>query len=161
MRNSGDLLVLTPFCSVTVISIIRLQALAGFANSSNPTWDNLRVSQWSTIEVNVGIICASMPTLRLLLLKIFPALSGSTAAYGGYHSSRSWGDKSAALSGARSRQFAEVSLGNGAKPTRPGITYQRSYAVHYQDPESSSQVQLNDLDPKGFEAKSHVSECSG
>lgn len=145
-----------------MISIIRLQALAGFASSSNPTWDNLRVSQWSTIEVNVGIVCACMPTLRLLLLKIFPALSGTTQAYGGYHSSRSWGDKSAALSGAgRSRQYAEVSLGSAAaKPTRPGITYQRSYAVHYQDPEASSQVQLNDLDPKGFEAKSHVSECS-
>ncbi|KAJ4390957.1 hypothetical protein N0V93_004556 [Gnomoniopsis smithogilvyi] len=151
------------FCTgtfVTVISVIRLQALAGFASSSNPTWDNLRVSQWSTIEVNVGIICASMPTLRLLLLKIFPALSGTTQAYGGYHSSRSWGDKSAAISGAKSRQYAEVTLGDGARPARPGITYQRSYTVHYQDPESSSQVQLNDLDPKGFEAKSHVSDCS-
>lgn len=155
------------FHSVTVISIVRLQALAGFANSDNPSWDNLEVSQWSTIEVNVGIICASMPTLRLLLLKVFPALSGSTRAYGGYHSSRSWGDKSAAMSGAgRSRQHAEVSLGSAARPTRPGITYQRSYAVHYQDPEASSQVQLNDLEPsrgfeaKGFEAKSHSSECS-
>ncbi|CAN8103222.1 unnamed protein product [Discula destructiva] len=145
---------------VTVISIVRLQALTSFGSSSNPTWDNLKVSQWSTIEVNVGIICASMPTMRLLLLRIFPSIFGSTQGYGGYKASRSWGDKS---TGPRSRGAGYVdvtcSAGSGARPTRPGITYQRSYAVHYQDePLTSSQVQLNVLDPKGFEPKHHVTE---
>lgn len=145
--------------SVTVISIVRLQALTSFASSNNPTYDNLKVSAWSTIEVNVGIICASMPTLRLLLLKMFPGLSGSSDRYGGYQTSRSWGDKSTGPM-SRSTGYMDVSASSGSRPERPAITYQRTYTVHYQDLDPSSQVQLSDLDSKGFEAKNHVSECS-
>jgi hypothetical protein len=60
--------------SVTVVSIIRLQFLLTFANSANPTWDNLGVSIWSTVEINVGLMCACMPTLRLLLARIVPGM---------------------------------------------------------------------------------------
>lgn len=144
--------------SVTVISVVRLQALTTFASSSNPTWNNLSVSQWSTIEINVGIICASMPTLRLLLLKVFPRLSGSTQKYGGYEVSPSWGDKSGARS--KSAGYLDVSDASSSRPARPGITYQRSYTVHYQDETPASEVQLKDLDPRGFEAKNHVTACS-
>lgn len=42
----------------------------------------------------------------------------------------------------------------------PGITYERSYTVHYQDADASSQVQLKDLDAKGFEVASNISEIS-
>lgn len=70
--------------SVTVVSIIRLHALVTFAKSSNATWDNFPVSLWSTVEINVGIMCTCMPTLRLLLVRLFPALGGSTSrGYGG------------------------------------------------------------------------------
>lgn len=37
---------------VTVVSILRLQSLLQFANSTNLTWDNLAVTQWSTVEIN-------------------------------------------------------------------------------------------------------------
>lgn len=158
--------------SVTVVSIVRLQSLVNFSNSSNPTWDNLLVSQWSTIEVNVGIICACMPTLRLILLKIFPALSSTTRNYG---TNNSFGDKYAtgpSTMGSRAYRSqvrgggpvgaADMEAGmGGAAPGRigrPGITYQRSYTVHYDDAETSSQVHLKDLDHKGLEAA--VSECS-
>lgn len=155
--------------SVTVISIIRLQTLITFASSSNPTWDNLRVSQWSTIEINVGIICACMPTLRLILLKIFPSISSTTRSYG---AKSSFGDRYN-VSGSRAYRSQGGRGGGGgggggfgAQPSmgsrngRPGITYQRSYAVHYDDAETSSQVHLRDLEPKGLEAQSHISECS-
>jgi hypothetical protein len=33
---------------------------------------------WSTIEINVGIICACMPAIRLLLLRTFPKIIGSS-----------------------------------------------------------------------------------
>lgn len=153
-----------------MVSIVRLQSLVNFSNSSNPTWDNLRVSQWSTIEVNVGIICACMPTLRLILLKIFPSLSSTTRNYG---TNASFGDKygrSGLQSGLHSHANrsqirggpdVEAGLGKsaGSRIGRPGITYQRSYTVHYDDAETSSQVQLKDLDSKGLEAA--TSECSG
>lgn len=159
------------------MSIVRLQSLVNFSNSSNPTWDNLRVSQWSTIEVNVGIICACMPTLRLILLKIFPSMSSTSRNYG---TNGSFGDKygtaGASSLGSRARRSQMMRAGGGMAPAaagdmeagmgggaggkigRPGITYQRSYTVHYDDAETSSQVHLKDLDHKGLEAAS--SECS-
>ncbi|EAQ89514.1 hypothetical protein CHGG_06133 [Chaetomium globosum CBS 148.51] len=69
---------------VTIVSIIRLHALVTFAQSSNATWDNFPVSLWSTVEINVGIMCTCMPTLRLLLVRLFPALGGTTSRSYGY-----------------------------------------------------------------------------
>lgn len=63
---------------VTVVSILRLQSLMKYANSTNVTWDNTPVAIWSTIELNVGMCCTSLPTLRLLAVKIWPVLNGST-----------------------------------------------------------------------------------
>ncbi|POS73545.1 CFEM domain-containing protein [Diaporthe helianthi] len=63
---------------VTVVSILRLQSLMKYANSTNVTWDNTPVAIWSTIELNVGMICTSLPTLRLLAVKVWPVLNGST-----------------------------------------------------------------------------------
>ncbi|KAI4957024.1 hypothetical protein J4E86_005496 [Alternaria arbusti] len=64
---------------VTVVSILRLQALVHFAASSNVSWEFYDVSMWSTIEICVGIMCACLPTLRLLLVRLFPILGGSSA----------------------------------------------------------------------------------
>ena len=65
---------------MTVVSILRLRSLVGFANSSNPTWDQWEIAYWSTIEVNIGMICTCFPSLRLLLLRLFPNLLGNTTA---------------------------------------------------------------------------------
>ncbi|OAA37852.1 hypothetical protein NOR_06929 [Metarhizium rileyi] len=59
---------------VTVVSILRLQSLVNFANSTNPTWDNWIVGWWSTIEVNVGMICTCLPTVRLILVRMAPRI---------------------------------------------------------------------------------------
>ncbi|KAF3768073.1 hypothetical protein M406DRAFT_355824 [Cryphonectria parasitica EP155] len=164
------------FCTgtfVTVISIVRLQTLITFANSSNPTWDNLRVSQWSTIEVNVGIMCACMPALRLILVKIFPRLTSTRRGYG---TNASWGADNYATGASRTlRSQARVGIesnntsksgggssvgGGGGWGAGKGITYQRSYTVQFHDAETSSQVHLKDLDSKGLEAQTNVSDWS-
>ncbi|TQV94865.1 CFEM domain-containing protein [Cordyceps javanica] len=67
---------------VTIVSILRLRSLVGFANSRNPTWDQWEIAYWSTIEVNIGMICTCLPSLRLLLLRLFPELLGNTVASG-------------------------------------------------------------------------------
>ena len=54
------------------MSILRLQSLIYLARSFNPTWDQWIVAWWSTIEVHVGMICASLPTLRLVLVRLCP-----------------------------------------------------------------------------------------
>lgn len=67
-------MVLTFLYSVTVVSVLRLQSLINFANSTNPTWDNWIVGWWSTIEVNVGMICTCLPTVRLILVRAAPRI---------------------------------------------------------------------------------------
>ncbi|KAH6953851.1 hypothetical protein BKA56DRAFT_504318 [Ilyonectria sp. MPI-CAGE-AT-0026] len=63
---------------VTVVSILRLSALVNFqASSGNATWNYFGASVWSVVETNVGILCTCMPTLRLFLVRYFPALSNS------------------------------------------------------------------------------------
>lgn len=119
-----------------------------------------------------------MPTLRLILIRFIPALSSTQRGYGRkYGTNGSWGDKYSPSASRANR--SQVRGGPGPAPGaglggggggggsaarngtgRPGITYQRSYAVHYHDAETSSQVHLHDLDSKGLEARSNVSECS-
>ncbi|KAF2749358.1 hypothetical protein M011DRAFT_456842 [Sporormia fimetaria CBS 119925] len=59
-------------------SVIRLNALHTVATSQDITWDNPGTATWSTIELNVGIICASLPTLRALFAKYFPRFFSSS-----------------------------------------------------------------------------------
>ncbi|PTB45052.1 uncharacterized protein TrAFT101_000523 [Trichoderma asperellum] len=62
----------------TIISIVRLQSLFHFGNSANPTWDHWNVAYWSTVEVNVSIICTCLPSIRLILAHLFPRVIGSS-----------------------------------------------------------------------------------
>lgn len=64
--------------SVTAVSILRLQALVAFATSTNFTWDNYNIHFWSTIEINIGIMCACMPALRQILVWLFPVVFGGS-----------------------------------------------------------------------------------
>jgi hypothetical protein len=79
---------------VTVVSILRLSALVHFAQSANASWEFYDVSVWSSVEICVGIMwsvpclvytshilklySACLPTMRLLLVKLFPVLGGSS-----------------------------------------------------------------------------------
>ncbi|EHK23184.1 putative PTH11-type G-protein coupled receptor protein, partial [Trichoderma virens Gv29-8] len=62
----------------TIVSILRFQSLVHFANSSNPTWDHWSIAWWSTIEVNISIICTCLPSIRLILAHVFPRVVGSS-----------------------------------------------------------------------------------
>jgi hypothetical protein len=68
--------------STCIISIIRLFTLRAALNTPDPTWDNVPTSYWSVAELNIGILCASLATLRPLLRRIVPGLrSHSEIAY--------------------------------------------------------------------------------
>lgn len=65
--------------SVTVVSVLRLETLFHFSNSANFTWESAPFGYWSTVEMDVGIICACMPAVQALLKRIWPTVFGSTA----------------------------------------------------------------------------------
>ncbi|KAH8651299.1 hypothetical protein BX600DRAFT_473351 [Xylariales sp. PMI_506] len=63
---------------VTVVSIIRLTSLVEFRSSANLTWDYWSVALWSSVEITIGMICACMPSLRVMLMRVMPGILGST-----------------------------------------------------------------------------------
>jgi hypothetical protein len=55
-RKVGVALMFCVGTFVTVVSMLRLQALVTFARSANASWEFYNVSVWSTIEICVGIM---------------------------------------------------------------------------------------------------------
>lgn len=61
-------------------SFLRLYHLYVLAKSKDFAWDNVQAITWSSIEINVGIICACLPTLRPLIRSCFPRLLASSTS---------------------------------------------------------------------------------
>ncbi|KAH7084021.1 hypothetical protein FB567DRAFT_551017 [Paraphoma chrysanthemicola] len=55
-----------------ITTIIRLRSLLHFGISVDPTWDYTDVSIWTGAELASGIVCASLPAIRQLLIMIIP-----------------------------------------------------------------------------------------
>lgn len=93
-RTLGHLLIL--ISSVTLVSILRLSSLIHFAATQNLTCefslscpmivclhssfkgDYVTVGYWSTVECDVGVICACLPAIRSLLRQAAPGMFGDT-----------------------------------------------------------------------------------
>lgn len=63
--------------STCVVSILRLQSLYVISRARDVTWENPLAAIWSSLEVNTGILCSCLPTLRSCVARIFPKLLGS------------------------------------------------------------------------------------
>ncbi len=132
------------------MSIIRIPALVTLGRSKNLTWDNFEAGMWSTIEVNVGIICICMPTLRLVLVRLFPALATSSNGYQQSSAGQKLSDRIRKAQGQidensglkldRTQSGTGVALG---KPS--GAVRQQRFAVPSDDDEASL-VHMEDLD---------------
>ncbi|EXA30589.1 hypothetical protein FOVG_18045 [Fusarium oxysporum f. sp. pisi HDV247] len=113
---------------ITVVSIIRLQSLINLGSSQNPTYDQTDISIWSNVEMHIGLVCVSMPALRILLIRLFPVLGGSS-----YNSSnhQNYREPSTHKSRIISRSHALVELPfRGKSLSRPdhgGIELQRTF----------------------------------
>ncbi|KAF9735866.1 hypothetical protein PMIN02_011665 [Paraphaeosphaeria minitans] len=144
---------------VTIISTIRLQSLISFANSPNPTWDQAGAANWSTIEINVGIICACMPALRLILVRIFPGALASThyasdQHYAKYGTNRSGAQHMASL-GSRSH-MGHADDAFAAKESN-AITYTTTFEVRRGGGSGDDEEQLvpmHDLGAAGHKVRS-------
>lgn len=60
--------------STCIISILRLQALYAVSHTKDISWENPLAAIYSSMEVNVGIICSCLPTLKGCLQRFFPRL---------------------------------------------------------------------------------------
>ena len=57
--------------SVCFISVIRTVILNTLLYVEDQTWEMTVIANWSTVEVNIAIVCGCMPTLKPLLSKVF------------------------------------------------------------------------------------------
>lgn len=127
----------------------------------NPTWEFFDVSMWSVIEINVGLICACMPSFRLLLVHLFPKQLGSTQQYYGNQSgSRA---KGAGTGDRGSRRFGTTSVSRADQDEYPGalksnqIGYSKTYAVEYGDTDELQLVNIRDADMKSARSDGSIS----
>jgi hypothetical protein len=77
----------------TMASIIRLQSLRIFTLSNDPFFDSLPINTWSMVEVNIGILCASIPSLKPLISRA----QRNRTQYKYDDESSDWGDDNKAL----------------------------------------------------------------
>ena len=66
-----------------IISALRLQTLYPSTTSKDPSWDKIPSAIYGIIEVNVGIVCASVVTLRPFYRRLREAVAGGKKGAGG------------------------------------------------------------------------------
>jgi hypothetical protein len=63
-----------------ISSIIRLYTIKVFTDSKDPFFDGVPINTWSMIEINVAVVCASVPAMKpLFTKKIRERVAGSRA----------------------------------------------------------------------------------
>ncbi|KAJ4363433.1 hypothetical protein N0V83_009726 [Neocucurbitaria cava] len=82
-----------------IASIVRLHAIRIYTESKDPFFDAVPINLWSMVEVNMGILCASIPSLKALFSKAQRERSQNSASYQYHGRERSGGKSSKGSSG--------------------------------------------------------------
>ncbi|KAL1873569.1 hypothetical protein Daus18300_003936 [Diaporthe australafricana] len=100
-------------CFACACAIVRITYLGTYGKYGDWLWDSQYLTTWSVLETNVGIIAASLPSLRPLFKKFLGSIYGTgtkaKAYYGGGSMSRSkknWQNLSGRNTDKRSSHFA-------------------------------------------------------
>ncbi|KAK5655645.1 hypothetical protein OQA88_5576 [Cercophora sp. LCS_1] len=110
----------------TATSIIRLHSLHMIAIAPEPEQSvkGVSIAIWSCIEINTAIICASIPAIKPLVVKIFPTLllselyarTRGAAYYANKHGNKGTNGSTTGASGSRSRAHSNpLRSGGGQK----------------------------------------------
>ncbi|KAH7554728.1 hypothetical protein BM1_07389 [Bipolaris maydis] len=135
---------------VCVVSILRLHALTILvANLQDTTYYSAPVAYWSSIEMNLAIVCASLPALKPLMVKILPGFSTRGGSNNSYGPGTDGLDKSKSMihgvrSTARRAGVDDIELGSSSHAVRPdkssddnilgkNIYVSRHFEQHYDD----------------------------
>ncbi|KAK6846442.1 hypothetical protein PG990_007120 [Apiospora arundinis] len=65
-----------------IISCLRIRTLKMASLTKDPNWDNTDAALWSFIELCIGVLTSSLPTLRPLIAAAMPRVFGSSARRG-------------------------------------------------------------------------------
>ncbi|KAK1974401.1 hypothetical protein LZ30DRAFT_670341 [Colletotrichum cereale] len=67
-----------------IASSLRLRFNIMYGDSVNITWDYVDLMIWTGVEVATSIAVTSLPSIRLMLHRLFPSLFGRIFAFGGH-----------------------------------------------------------------------------
>ncbi|KAK5721288.1 hypothetical protein LTR17_014750 [Elasticomyces elasticus] len=65
-----------------IISILRLPALYAISKATDVSYSNPLTALYSNLEVNIGILCCSIPPLKAFVARVFPGLFGDVRSAG-------------------------------------------------------------------------------
>ncbi|KAL6866391.1 hypothetical protein ACO1O0_002499 [Amphichorda felina] len=119
---------------VTIMSAMRLHSLiVNDVDSPNATWFKRDLAVWSTVEVNVGIICACLPSMRSLWVIAFSGSRRSSKRASRGSDFGPFRKSSTRHFGTVSRSMAEpFEDGMPRRPPEVGIRMERTCAVEYE-----------------------------
>ncbi|ELQ34429.1 hypothetical protein OOU_Y34scaffold00766g8 [Pyricularia oryzae Y34] len=106
-------------------SIIRLKYVHLFGNTKDESWENVDVLIWSIMEVSVAVVCACLPALRPLFLKV-PGFFTSNGSKGGSSSGVATPAKNnSSNNNTPVRADVKGTRGSGASSTADGYSSRR------------------------------------
>ena len=79
-----------------MVSVLRLEALYAASTSPDETWNVSLAALWSSVEINTGIVCSCLPTLKACATRVFSGIFNSEnrsfnrTAPSAVHESRQW-----------------------------------------------------------------------
>ncbi|KAL0932815.1 uncharacterized protein CTRU02_211778 [Colletotrichum truncatum] len=114
---------------VCIVSILRIPSLVAAQNSTDPTYDSPGIAQWSVVELNTAIVCASLITLKPLATRFCPRIMGLLGSDNGL------------------QRGAQSGSGNDAAPATVG-SRKSGLRVHHTTISDGSMIQLHH-DPLG------------
>ncbi|KAJ5019300.1 hypothetical protein K4K57_000930 [Colletotrichum sp. SAR 10_99] len=69
---------------IVIASCLRLRFNILYGDSVNITWDYVDLMIWTGVEVATSITVTSLPSIRLMMHRLFPGLFGRIFAFGGH-----------------------------------------------------------------------------
>jgi hypothetical protein len=117
---------------VCVVSILRLRALVVLAqHPEDATWYSAPTAYWSAIEANLAIVCASLPALKPLIVRVIPAFSTWRASSRGYSSTSasSYSHRLHKLGSKDGSQAADHQMGNSGNSSHIAALPSRSFEL--------------------------------
>lgn len=135
------LCILTIGWFVCIVSILRLHALILLAaHPTDQSWYGSATAYWSSIEMNLAIVCASLPALKPLIVKVIPGFStrhsnrgyGSGGLSGRYNKNSGLGSKATRTTDDEDLELAGKSLSSTAYPATSGdsVRGKNIYVTH-------------------------------
>ncbi|KAM5351131.1 hypothetical protein ACJ41O_003854 [Fusarium nematophilum] len=111
---------------VVITSCLRVTTIDIAATTTDLTYD-ISSTMWTIIEMNVAIVCACLPMIRPLIVKVFPKLMPKSSSNNQKYGTPTYGTKSFAHSQARDKnEWIQIDAGRNGIPMttvrKPGST---------------------------------------